>query len=78
MARRKSDNRLGYRLRELRSASKRTLEDVAGSIDTDAGTLSRFERGLRIPSLAQLRALAEVYGVRPSSLIDDYSPHRAA
>ena len=45
------------------------LADVAPFIGTDAGSLSRIERGQRDPSLKQLSALASIYGVPLVSLV---------
>lgn len=71
---------LGVALRRLREAAGLTLTDVAPHIGTDAGSLSRIERGQRDPSLKQLAALAAVYGVPMLSLVRHVPsvPHRAA
>jgi transcriptional regulator with XRE-family HTH domain len=68
---------LGAMLRELRNSKGLRLDDVAPKIGTDAGSLSRIERGHRDPSLSQLRTLAALYGVAASSLVD-LPPSRAA
>lgn len=62
-----SGTNVGERLRAIRNLRGLALNEVAPHIGTDAGSLSRIERGHRDPSLAQLRALAELYRV---SLID--------
>lgn len=62
---------LGSRLRQLRRARELTLEQVAQRIGVSQPTLSRIEGGGRHPSLAQLLALAQVYGVAAGELLDD-------
>jgi transcriptional regulator with XRE-family HTH domain len=54
---------VGERLRAIRTLRGLKLYEVAPHIKTDAGSLSRIERGHRDPSLAQLRALAALYRV---------------
>jgi transcriptional regulator with XRE-family HTH domain len=52
------------RLREVREALRRTLEDVAKEAGIDPGYLSRIERGLQRPSTATLVAICRVLGLR--------------
>ena len=44
-----------------------TLAETAGRLDRSVGWLSQVERGLSRPSLGDLRAIADVFGV-PLSL----------
>lgn len=69
-----SDEHLGPTLRRLREARGLKLSDAAAAAGTDKGSISRIERSHRDPSLAQLRALAGLYGVRPSVLMTDSLP----
>lgn len=45
-----------------------TQEEVALSAGTDAGYLSRIERGDRLPSLTLLENLAKSLGTKPSAI----------
>jgi transcriptional regulator with XRE-family HTH domain len=58
-----SGTEIGERLRAIRGLRGLKLHEVAPHIGTDAGSLSRIERGQRDPSLAQLRALSSLYRV---------------
>lgn len=51
-------NRLGSLIRKLRLERGLTLEETAAAIGTDAGNLSRRERGMQSFSEEQLRAVA--------------------
>lgn len=63
-----------YRVRtpakRIRQERGWTLTEVADATGVSASTISRFERGLLIPSAANLLALAKVYEVEPSVLLD--------
>lgn len=50
------------RLRAEREARGYKLAEVAQVIDSDAGNVSRIERGLQVPKHTQARALFEFYG----------------
>lgn len=56
-------NRLGRRLRSLRTAKGRewTLADVERRFGIDKGNLSRIERGEASPSLETLHRLRDAY-----------------
>jgi transcriptional regulator with XRE-family HTH domain len=58
---------LGRDLRALRKARGLTLAEIALRMKRSVGWVSQVERGLSVPSLADLRALAELFGV-PLSL----------
>jgi transcriptional regulator with XRE-family HTH domain len=53
---------LGKRLRALRRAQTKTLEDLAGDTGFTTGYLSQIETGEAIPSLAALAAIATALG----------------
>lgn len=61
------DQHLARDLRALRKARGMTLADIGGKLRRSVGWLSQVERGLSVPSLGDLRAFAEVFGV-PVSL----------
>jgi transcriptional regulator with XRE-family HTH domain len=52
----------------LRKESNLTQEEVAFTAGTDAGYLSRIERGDRYPSIALLENIAKALGTKPSSI----------
>ncbi|WP_206619201.1 MULTISPECIES: helix-turn-helix domain-containing protein [unclassified Mesorhizobium] len=54
-------------IRALRKARGLTLAEIAMKLDRSVGWVSQVERGLSIPSLGDLRAFAELFGV-PLSL----------
>ena len=66
---------LGRRLRALRQAQKRTLEDVATDTGFTTGYLSQIETGEAIPSLAALAAIAAALGTDMASFFPFESAH---
>lgn len=58
-------------IRALRKARKLTLSEIALKLGRSVGWVSQVERGLSTPSLADMRALADVFGV-PISLFFDH------
>jgi transcriptional regulator with XRE-family HTH domain len=62
-----SDPRLAADIRALRKARGLTLTETGLKLGRSVGWLSQVERGLSAPSLADLRAFAELFGV-PLSL----------
>jgi len=69
--RRKSPKKLGSKMREVRLRLGMTQEEVAKHLGTDSGAISRFERGLRDPSLLEILAFSRMSGVGVELLIDD-------
>jgi transcriptional regulator with XRE-family HTH domain len=63
----RSDTMLARDIRALRKARGLTLAEIALKLGRSVGWLSQVERGLSAPSLADLRAFAELFGV-PVSL----------
>ena len=61
------DQLLARDLRALRKARGLTLADIGARLKRSVGWLSQVERGLSVPSIGDLRAFAEVFGV-PVSL----------
>ena len=59
---------LGAIIRSRRQAAKVTLESLAKAIDSDAGNLSRIERGELGISEAQIRKIATALNTTPASL----------
>lgn len=62
---------LGPKMREIRLRLEMTQEEVAERLGTDSGAISRFERGLRDPSLLEILEFSYMSGVGVEILIDD-------
>jgi transcriptional regulator with XRE-family HTH domain len=59
-------------LEALRLDKGLTVPDVERQTGVNHKTISRYERGEQLnPNAAKLDALARLYGVRPSVLLDD-------
>lgn len=58
-------------LRELRIARSLSQDEVAEAIGTKANTISRWERGVAIPSPVYRRKLAELFQIDPRELSAD-------
>src|SRR5579875_3510847 len=65
---------VGSRLREVRRARRRTLRHVADAAGISESFLSQIERGHSNASVATLRRIASVLGVRIGDLFDQGSP----
>jgi transcriptional regulator with XRE-family HTH domain len=61
--------RLGAYLREQRSLSQLSLREMARLADISNAYLSQIERGLHVPSLRVLRALADALGMPVEDLV---------
>lgn len=64
-------------IRALRKARGLTLVACADRLGRSVGWLSQVERGLSVPSLADLRALAELYAVPLGLFFSHDVPHDA-
>jgi transcriptional regulator with XRE-family HTH domain len=62
-------------IRALRKARGLTLQEIGLRLKRSVGWLSQVERGLSVPSLADLRAFAELFGV-PLSLFFGHEAER--
>lgn len=69
--RRESPKKLGTKMREIRLRLDMTQEEVAKHLKTDSGSVSRYERGLRDPSLLEVLAFSRMSGVGMETLVDD-------
>lgn len=69
--RRESPKKLGTKMREIRLRLDMTQEEVARELNTDSGSVSRYERGLRDPSLLEVLAFSRMSGVGMEVLVDD-------
>ena len=59
---------LGEVIRELRKARGWTQEELAHRVGSDAGNISRLERGIQGASESTLRAIAKAFDLRLSDL----------
>ncbi|MDO9402312.1 MAG: helix-turn-helix transcriptional regulator [Polaromonas sp.] len=72
MRRYKTDDfrrKLGQAIADRRKSKKLTQDDLAGLIEVDAETISRFERGVSLPSLERLWVIAETLDAGMSELV---------
>jgi len=68
---------LGKNIRNLRKSQNMTLRQLALIIDSDAGNLSRIERGELGISEAMLRKIAHALNTTPASLFAESDAHHA-
>jgi len=68
---RKQPKKLAEKLREIRFRLDMTQQQVAERLGTDASSVSRFERGIRDPSLLEILEYSYMSGVGIEVLIDD-------
>jgi len=68
---RKSPKKLAGKLRDVRARLGLTQQQVADALGTDASSISRFERGIRDPSLLELLAYSRLTGVGMEEFVDD-------
>ena len=68
---RKGPKKLAGKLREIRMRLDMTQQEVADQLGTDASSISRFERGIREPSLLETLAYSRMSGVGMELLVDD-------
>lgn len=61
-----------------RSALGLTQEQLSVVLDVDPMTISRFERGLTLPSLVTVQRLAEIFGVSLGGFFEDLQPAEKA
>ncbi|WP_026619786.1 DNA-binding transcriptional MerR regulator/quercetin dioxygenase-like cupin family protein (plasmid) [Ensifer sp. WSM1721] len=73
-----ADLQVGRKLRNLRHAAGKTLEQVAGEIGIAASVLSTLERTSQGVSVAVLHNLAEYFGTTVSSLSGEVEPRARA
>ena len=65
--------RLGRAIAERRKALGFSQDDLAGMIEVDAETISRFERGAVLPSLQRLWRVAEALETGMGDLLSEAS-----
>jgi transcriptional regulator with XRE-family HTH domain len=55
-----------------------TQEELAVALDVDPMTVSRFERGVSLPSLLTLQQIATVFGSSMAQILEDVPAQRPA
>ena len=68
---RKAPKKLAGKLREIGLGLEMTQQEVADRIGTDVSSMSRFERGIREPSLVEILESSYLSGIVVEVLIDD-------
>ena len=67
-ANRHNQRGVGWAIRSVRKAQKRTLQEIALEVGSDAGNISRIERGSQNAPEPLLKAIAGVLGLSMSEL----------
>lgn len=62
---------IGKTIARWRNSQGMTQEQLALALDVDPVTVSRFERGVTMPSLSTLHRMADVFGIPLARLFDD-------
>lgn len=66
---------IGARMRELRKARKRTLQELSDRSGYSTGYLSRLENGSRVnPTVAFIWDMSQALGVTPAAMLDLEEP----
>ena len=64
---------IGQAIARWRTAHNMTQEGLAIALDVDPMTISRFERGVTLPSLLTLQKISAVFGIAMAELVDGSS-----
>ena len=64
---------IGQAIARWRTAHNMTQEGLAVALDVDPMTVSRFERGVTLPSLLTLQKISIVFGVTMTELLEEPS-----
>ena len=65
---------IGRRVREERIRCRWTQERLAEKIDAHLSFIGQLERGVKKPSLATLKKIADSLGIRAGDLLDEVPP----
>lgn len=66
------------KIKEFRQAHGMTQQDLADAVHVTKGAVCLWERGMRIPEVSTLMALADVFGVSLDSLVGRTPPEAAS
>lgn len=69
---------IGQAIARWRTAHVMTQEELAVALDVDPMTVSRFERGVSLPSLLTLQQIATVFGSSMAQILEDVPAQRPA
>jgi len=64
-------SKFGQNVREVRSASNITQEELAQMAKIDRGYMGHIERGTKSPTLAKVEQIAKALNIPPASLLQD-------
>ena len=62
---------IGQAIARWRTAHAMTQEELAVALDVDPMTVSRFERGVSLPSLLTFQQIAAVFGASMAQMLED-------
>lgn len=62
---------IGQAIARWRTAHGMTQEELAVALDVDPMTVSRFERGVSLPSLLTFQQIATVFGASMAQMLED-------
>lgn len=62
---------IGRTIARWRTAHDMTQEELSIALDIDPMTVSRFERGVTLPSLVTIQQMAGVFGVSMAQMLED-------
>jgi transcriptional regulator with XRE-family HTH domain len=62
---------IGQAIARWRTAHAMTQEELAVALDVDPMTVSRFERGVSLPSLLTFQQIATVFGASMAQMLED-------
>lgn len=65
---------IGRRVREERVQRRWTQEQLAERIDAHLSFIGQLERGIKKPSLATLKKIANAFGTKAGNLLDEGEP----
>ncbi|MBU6142175.1 helix-turn-helix transcriptional regulator [Patescibacteria group bacterium] len=67
---------IGRRVREERAKRGWTQEQLAERIDAHVSFVGQLERGIKKPSLATIKKIAEAFGIKAGDILDEASPSK--
>lgn len=70
----KSNKRIGERIKVMRLSRGLTQDEVGAQLGVSRSAVSFWEHGQRELTMEVINGLADVFNVRPSSIIEDENP----